>query len=123
VGADFSGQCQQAGADVVDFGQQRVEHLAVDRGIAAQRRQQLPLPLELLQDVGLEIGARRDVGDLEQREQRGVVRLGCGLAGEKQRASIQALEPHQRADALVQRVLVADHGAIARDVGDVASSR
>ncbi len=71
-----------------------------------------------------EIGARRDVGDLEQRQQRRVVRLGCRLAGEKQRARIQALEPHQRADALVQRMLVADHACDrARRCGDAASAR
>ena len=33
-----------------------------------------------------------------------------GLRGEELRALIEVLEPHQRADALVQRVLVADHG-------------
>jgi hypothetical protein len=123
MGADFSGQRQQVGADVVDFGEQRVEHLAVDRRIVAQRRQQLPLPFELLQDIRLQIGARRHIGDLEQRQERSVVRLGRGLAGEEQRARIQAFEPHQRADALVQRMLVADHRAITRDVLDAASSR
>jgi hypothetical protein len=42
----------------------------LDLRTGAQRRRRLLLPLELLQQVRLEIGARRDVGDLEQRQQR-----------------------------------------------------
>ncbi len=74
--ADLAGLREQAGVDAVDLGEQRVEGLASIAGLSLQRRQQLPLTLELLQDVGLEIGARGDVGDLEQREQRRVVRGG-----------------------------------------------
>jgi len=33
-----------------------------------------------------------------------------GLRGKELRAMIKILKPHQRSDALVQRVLVADHG-------------
>ena len=33
-----------------------------------------------------------------------------GLRGKKLRAPIEIFEPHQRADALIQRMLVADHG-------------
>ena len=74
----------------------------------------LLLPLELLQEVGLEIGARRDVGDLEQREQRRVMIGRRVLRGEVADAREQILEAHQRADALVQRMLVADHGDVDR---------
>ena len=81
--------------------------------------EQLLLPLELLQDVGLEVGARRDVGDLEQREQRRVMVGRAALRGEVLRAREQILEPHQRADALVQRMLVADHGGRAASVQGV----
>ena len=42
-------------------------------------------------------------------EQRRVMVGRVGLRGEVLRAAIQILEPHQRADALVQRMLVADH--------------
>ena len=101
---------EQASRDGVDFGKHRVERLGLDRGVMPERCQQLTLPLELLQDVGLEIGARGDVDDLEQREQRRVMIRGRALAGEEKRAAIQILEPHQRSDALIQRVLVADHG-------------
>ena len=83
--------------------------VALDRRIVAQRREQLPLALEFLQDVGLEVRARGDVGDLEQREQRGVM-VGGRLCGrEEQRARVQILQAHQRADALVQRMFVTDH--------------
>ena len=70
---------EQRGARAVDVGEQRLEHARFDRGIVAQRREQLLLPLELLQEVGLEIGARGDVGDLEQRGERRVMlrRIGC----------------------------------------------
>ena len=59
--------------DLVDLGQDVVERFGLDRGIVLQRNQELPLSLELLQDVGLQIGARGDVDDFEQREQRGVM--------------------------------------------------
>ena len=50
-----------------------------DVGVVAERQQHLLLPLELLQQVGLQVGAPGDLHDLEQREQRHVVvvRLGC----------------------------------------------
>jgi len=54
-------------------------------GLSFSGREQLPLALELLEDVGLEIRARRDVGDFQkQREQRCVVIRGRFGAGEEQ---------------------------------------
>ena len=41
---------EQRAARSVDVGEQRLEHARLDRGIVAQRRQQLLLPLELLQE-------------------------------------------------------------------------
>ena len=82
----------------------------LDLRIAAQRRQHLLLALELLQELGLEVGARRDVGDLEQR--RAAPRGGrarSSRAAKKRDAREQVLEAHQRADAFVQRMLVANH--------------
>ena len=73
--------------------------------------QQLLLPLEFLQQLGLEVGARGDVRDLEQRDQRGLVLARLVAGGERGDARIEVLEPHERADALVQRMLVADHRA------------
>ena len=59
--------------DGIDLGEQRLERRAIDSRTRAERRQHLLLALELLQQVGLEVGARGDVGDLEQRHQRGVM--------------------------------------------------
>ena len=71
--ADLSRLRQHFAGHAVDVRQKRVENVGVDRGIAAQASEQLLLPLELLQDVGLEIGARGDVGDLEERRERRVM--------------------------------------------------
>ncbi len=51
------------------------------------------------------------------------MRLGCGLAGEKQRPRVQALQAHQRPDALVQWMLVPDHAVTERDGEAAASAR
>ena len=107
--ADLAGLRQQLGGGAIDLGEQRIEHARLDCGVVAQRSEDLLLPLELLQDVGLEIGARGDVGDLEQRQQRRVVVLLAAAGREILDPSIDVLEPHHRAYALVQRMFVADH--------------
>ena len=81
----------------------------LDRGIVPERGKQLALSFELLQDVGLEIRPSRDVGDLEQREQRGVVIGRRRRRIKEQSAAIKILEPHHGSYTLVQRVFVADH--------------
>src|SRR6185436_15342219 len=71
--------------------------------------QHLLLALELLQQIGLEIGAARDLEDLEQREQRHVMVVRILASDEMPRALEQILQPQQRPDALTQRVFVGDH--------------
>ena len=100
---------QKAAVDTVDFAQESVERRGLDRGIVLERREQLSLALELLQDVSLEIRARRDVGDLEEREQRGVMVRWGGLLAEEYCPAIEVLQTHQGPDTLVQRMLVTDH--------------
>ena len=78
----------------------------LDRRVATQRRQCVPLALELLQQVGLEIGASCDVEDLEHGHQRHVMRRGVRLRQEDLEAVEEILEPQQRPDALVEWVLV-----------------
>ncbi len=56
--SELAGLPEQLGVHAIDFRDQRVERSGVDFGIAVQRCEQLLLPLELLQDVGLQIGAR-----------------------------------------------------------------
>jgi hypothetical protein len=46
---------EQRAARLLDVGEQRLEDARLDRGIVAQSGEQLLLPLELLQDVGLEV--------------------------------------------------------------------
>ena len=81
-----------------------------DVRVVAERQQHLLLALEFLQQVGLEVGAPGDLQDLEQREQRHVVVERVGARDEMARALEQVLQPQQRPDALVQRVLVRDNG-------------
>ena len=66
MAADLAALRQQARADVVDLREQGIERPTFDRGIVLERREQLSLPLQLLQNIGLEIGARGNVGNLEQ---------------------------------------------------------
>jgi len=100
---------QQLRIDAVDLVQQLFEHVLFDLRILPQRSQHLLLPFELLQQVGLQVGARRDVGDLEQRDQRRVMILRRVLRGEIAGAREEILEPHQGAYSFVQRMFVADH--------------
>ena len=97
--------------------------LLLDLRILPQRPQHLLLPLELLQEIGLEIGARGDVGDLEQREQRRMMILRGILRGEVAGAREQVLEPHQRAHSLVQRMFVADHRHWSYDCAPLSGER
>ena len=64
------------------------------------------LALELLQQVGLEIGASGDLQDLEQRQQRYMVIERVGARDEMARALEQILQAQQGPDALVERILV-----------------
>ena len=85
------------------------ERVLGDVGVVAERQQHLLLALELLQQVGLQVGAARHLHDLEQREQRHVVVVRLGARDEVARALEQVLQAQQRPDALVERVLVGDH--------------
>jgi hypothetical protein len=60
--------------------EQGVERALLDLRIVAQRAEQLLLAARAPAEVGLEVRAARDVGDLEQRQQRGVV-LGRRFLG------------------------------------------
>ena len=109
--ADLAGHREQRRRGLLDVAQHAGERFLGDVGIVAERQQHLLLALELLQQVRLEVGAARDLEDLEQREQRHVVVVRIGARDEMARALEQVLQPQQRADALVQRILVGDHWA------------
>ena len=72
-----------------------------DRGIAAQNRQCLLLPLQLLHHLGFEIGPARDVEDFEQRQQCRVMLEGLLLIGEEVYPLVQGLHAQEGANALV----------------------
>ena len=107
--ADFAGLREQAPARDIDLGEHRIERHRLDRGVVLEWCKQLSLPFQLLQDVGLQIGASGDIDDLEQREKSRMVIGGRSLAGEEQRPAVEILQPHQRADAFIERVLIPDH--------------
>jgi hypothetical protein len=101
----------QSLGSAVDVGQHLVQGLLRDGRIGAQRAQAVALPLQLLDHLGLQVGAAGHVEDLEQRQQRGMVLEAFIPLGEEAHALVQALHPQQRADPLVEREVVADHGA------------
>ena len=68
------------------------------------------MPLQFLQQVGLQVGPPGDLKDFEQREQRYVVVERVGTRDEMARALEQILQAQQGPDALVKRVLVRDDG-------------
>src|SRR5690349_7936587 len=100
---------EQLSTDGIDFREKTPKRFLIDLRIGPERAEQLFLALELLQHVSLQIGARRDVGNIEQRQQCSVMIRGGVLRREEARTGKQILEPHQRAYALVQRMLVANH--------------
>ena len=114
VRADAPGLAEHLRVHVIDLRQQLLERDLFDLRIVLERRQHLLLTLEFLQDVGLQVRARRDVGDFEQRQQRGMMIGRRILRSEVGRAREQVFKPHQCADPFVQRVFVADHLGILR---------
>src|SRR5205085_440647 len=80
-----------------------------DVRIVAKGAQHLLLALELLQEVGLQVGAAGNFHYLEQRQQRDVMILRARLADEMARAPEQVLESQESPDTFVERVLVGDH--------------
>src|SRR5664279_2188761 len=75
---------------------------------------------ELFQQIGLQVGARADVHDLEDRRQRVVV-IDRGVALDELAEAIeQMLEPQHGADAFVERVLVEDQGEVGSVSADTA---
>ena len=87
-----------------------VERAFGDRRVAAKADELLAVLLELLEQVGLEVGARADVHDLEDRRQRVVVVDRRVALDQLAEAVEQVLEPQHRADALVERIFVEDQG-------------
>ena len=83
-----------------------------NRRIAAVADQLLAMLLELLEQVGLQVGARADVHDLEDRRERVMV-IDRGVPLDELAEPVeQVLEPKHRPDALVEGIFVQDQGEI-----------
>ena len=110
---DLARGLEQSRGGLVDLPQHVVERFLRHLGIVAQRLERVLLALQLLQQVGFEVGAPRHLEDLEDRKQRDVVLVRVVLVQEIVDALEQILEPQQRAHALAQWILVADHVGVA----------
>ena len=78
---DLAHHVVEAGMRLIDVAHDRGEHLLVDLGARAERVHHLLLTLELLQEIGLEVGTAGDIQDLEHREQRHVMLGGSAARG------------------------------------------
>jgi hypothetical protein len=108
---DLAGHGEQCGGgllDVLDYAEQSILR---NVRVVLERQQDLLLPLQLLQQVRLEIGAACNLENLEQRQQRDVMVVLIRQADEMTRALEQVFKAQERADTLVEGVLVGDHGA------------
>ena len=94
----------QLSDDVVQciLGNRRVTAVAVEKGFVL---------FEIAQHIGLEIGTRSHVHDVEDRDECVVVRKSRVGRHQFTQAAEQVLEPQVGACALVERVLVQDHAA------------
>jgi len=96
----------QALLRLLDLGEDAGQGFLRDLRVVAQPQQHLPLPLEFLQQVALQVSPRGDLEDLEQGRQRRVVAVRVRLLDEEAELVEQVLEAQQRAHALGEGVLV-----------------
>ena len=76
------------------------------------------MPLEFLQQVGLEVGAAGHFEHVENGRQRDVVLHRVFLMHKELEFVVQVFQPQQRANALVERVFVDDQNDIPLVVGE-----
>ena len=107
--ADLAGHREKPRMRMLHVAQHAGEDFLVDVRVGAVRGEHAALPVELLQQVGLEVRPARDLHDLEEREQRRVMLHRVGALEEEARPVEEVLEPQHRADALDQRIFVSDH--------------
>ena len=108
----LAGGRAQPAERLVDLAENAVERLLRYLGAVAEGQQRLALPLELLQQVGLQVGASGHVEHLEQRTECNVMVERMLATCKELEAIEQIFEPQQRPDAFVQRVLVQDQGVV-----------
>ena len=64
-GADLAAHREQVGGGVFDLAQDRVQRVLGNRGVVMQRGEQAFLPLQFLQQFGLQVRAAGDFEDFE----------------------------------------------------------
>jgi hypothetical protein len=99
----------QARETMVHLGHDAVEGAFGDGRVAAKAMQDLALPLEVLEQVGFEVGARADVHDLEDGRQGVVVVDRRFTRHQLGKPPEQVFEAQVGPDALVEGVFVEDH--------------
>ena len=99
---------------LLDFAEHGFQRVLFDARIAAERRERLPLALELLHQIRLQIRAARNFGDFEQRGQCDVMFPGVFLSQKEREALEQIFEAQQRPDSLVEGILVKDQAGSPR---------
>ena len=109
---------------VVDLAEDAVQLVLGNGGVAAQRIQEGPLAVELLQEVALEVRAAADFEDLEHAGEARVMGVRMRLAEEELHPVVQVFQPQERSYALVEGVFVGNHGprlGMAAIVADAAA--
>ncbi len=94
----------------VDLAENLVELLLRDRRVGAKRVEERPLAIELLQQVALEVGPARDLEDLEDPGEAGVMVVRAVVPEEEVDAIVEIFQPKKRAHSLVQGIFVGNHG-------------
>ena len=99
---------REPGERLFDFAEHGFERVLFDAGIAAERRERLPLAFQFFHQIGLQIRAARDFGDFEERGQRDVMFSRVFLGQKEREALEQVFEAQQRSNSLVEGILVKD---------------
>jgi hypothetical protein len=105
----------EIGESALDVAQHLVQLVLADRGVAAQRVEERALAVQFLQEIALQVRAARDLEDLEDAGERGVVVVRVVETEEVIDPGVEILQPEQRADALVEGIFVDDHQGLAED--------
>src|SRR3972149_11798734 len=102
---------RRPGVRLLDSLQPAGERVLIDFRAGTVRSEHGPLPIELLQEVGFQVGTPGHLEDLEQREQADVMFQRIGAVEEKADTVEEVLEAQHRPDALDQRIFVRDHAS------------
>jgi hypothetical protein len=102
--ADGALQVAQALDGGVDLGEETLQGLAADARFVADALQGGGLTVEFLDELGLDVGAGADGGDIQQGLDQGPRGPGVVLGLEKGQLFEQVFEPHLGAGAFVERM-------------------